>query len=472
MDEFLKDIYTTVFKQWILTHDQEGCHIYQDLQHEDVIVIETDCSHSEVTFNPMNIIELSVTNTLNQQIEFYLHFQMNTLKHALELFHEMMMTIQTLVHKPPLKILLSCTGGLTTGFFAEKLNEATELLSLDYEFSAVPYQRLFEIGYQYDVILLAPQISYMQAKVQAILKDKCVLKIPSTYFAQYDVAKTMRFIEDALSHVQATDSPVRELPSLKKPFHHQGLILVIVMIKTNQKVYIAYRVYDENNQSLLYREVVKSKLSLDDISDILDTVFVRFPQIVMVGLSMPGIINNGRLTLVQSEFHDCDVVDYFTQKYHHRFVLCNDVNCVAVGYYVSQEKYESLSFVFQPKAAGAGGVGSIYKGELINGRLNIAGEVQYLPMNLSADRYMLSKTPEGAVELVGQTVASIISILGPEAIVVFCQLISQADELQKEVEKYLPTQYIPPLIVLDDLKEYNLLGQLVLCIQSLSQKAV
>ena len=44
----------------------------------DVIVIRTDYSYSEISFNPLNIIELSVTNTATNNVEFYLHFQMNT----------------------------------------------------------------------------------------------------------------------------------------------------------------------------------------------------------------------------------------------------------------------------------------------------------------------------------------------------------------------------------------------------------
>ncbi len=42
---------------------------------------------------------------------------------------------------------------------------------------AIGYTDLFNVGNDYDVILLAPQISFMHAKVQEILKDKIVLKM-------------------------------------------------------------------------------------------------------------------------------------------------------------------------------------------------------------------------------------------------------------------------------------------------------
>ena len=57
-----------------------------------------------------------MSNTYLHTDEFYLHFQMKNMKHALELFNEMLEIIQTLVNRPQVKILLSCSGGLTTGF--------------------------------------------------------------------------------------------------------------------------------------------------------------------------------------------------------------------------------------------------------------------------------------------------------------------------------------------------------------------
>ena len=44
-------------------------------------------------------------------------------------------------------------------------------------------------------------------------------------------------------------------------------------------------------------------------------------------------------------------------------------------------------------------------------------------------------------------------------------MIPHIQELKKEMENYLPKQYIPEIIKVDDLQEYTLLGQLILCIE-------
>ena len=463
MDEFLRDIHTQIFKLWILGQKRFDYDVFLSEENDNIIIIETDYSHSEITFNEFNIIELIVTNTIKNKVEFYLHFQMKTLKHATELFEEMLECIKKLVDKPPVKVLLSCSGGLTTSFFVEKLNEAANILSLNFEFDAVAYNSLYEKGRQYDVILLAPQISYMHASVQALLKDKLILKIPSVIFAKYDAKALLDLVhqEYEVNHVKVT--PSKPL-SLKQAIYHNNKILSIGMIRLDEQVHIVYRVYDEQNHILHDNEIIKNKISLDDIYDVLDVVLAKYSDIKLVGLSMPGIINDGHLTLNRSGFHDSAVVESLSSRYEQKFVLCNDVNCVAVGYYISQDEYASLSFLFQPQGGYPGGVGNIFKGQLIRGRKNIAGEVQYLPLNLSNSIAELGKTPEGTLELVAQTLVSVISVIGPEVIVLASRLISNHLKLINEMTKYIPREYIPKIIQIDDMKEYILLGQMALCV--------
>lgn len=45
------------------------------------------------------------------------------MKYVIELFNEIFKTIQELIDKPVLKVLLSCTSGLKTGYFSDCINE-------------------------------------------------------------------------------------------------------------------------------------------------------------------------------------------------------------------------------------------------------------------------------------------------------------------------------------------------------------
>lgn len=465
MDEFLRNIHTIVFRQWILNQNKENFQVFNSQDDADVVIIETELSHSEITFNPMNIIELCVINKINDRPEFYLHFQMKTIKHAMQLYYEMKECIDKISSKRIVKILLSCTGGLTTGYFAEKLNDAAKLLQLDYEFSAVAYSHLYKIGQNYDVILLAPQISYMHVKVQDILSNNIVLQIPSQVFAKYDAGRVIALIQNKLKYREEKETQIYEPLSMKQAVHTNMKILVIAMIRNTEKVQLVYRLYDEKNNILIDSVIIKTHISLEDMYDIIDTVLAQYADIKIVGLSMPGIINEGHIQSPNDGFENLDIIGRLSAKYPLQFYLHNDVNCVAVGYYTSQNKYQSLSFLFQPITAGAG-VGNICHGRLIAGKKNIAGEVQYFPLDLSDDRMTLAHTPEGTLELVSKICLALMSVIGPEAIVMFCQLIPDVDELKREMEKFIPRDYIPDIIKVDFLTDYILLGEMILAIQS------
>ena len=415
----------------------------------------------------MNIIELSVTNTFTNEIEFYLHFQMKTMKHAIELFHEMLESIHKLIHRPITKILLSCSGGMTTSFFAEKMNEAAKLLYLNFEVSAIGYNQLYNVGGDYDVIMLAPQISYMHAKVQEILKDQVVIKIPPQVFAKYDVGKTLGIIRDAMDQRKASQIEPTAPISLFKAVHNDVKILTLSLFRNSNRVHIAYRVYGEQNDILLDNEIIKSNVVIQDIFDVLDTVFLKYKDLNVIGISTPGIINDGFVSSSNvNGFGDIDLYNILTQRYQQSFIITNDVNTAAVGYYASQDRYSSITFLFQPTSFYAG-AGTIINGQLIKGRLHLAGEVQYLPLNLSNDKLILNKTPEGAIELVAKTILSIISVISPDAIILSCVLIPQVHELKKELERYVPAQYVPDIIKVEDIQEYILLGLMILCARSL-----
>lgn len=463
MDEFLSDIYTEVFKEWILTMKSNQYRVGLKKDNHNIVVITTPYSYTEVIFNDLNIIEFSVTNKINDKVEFYLHFQMKTLKHAMELFEEMLETVHQFVYKPKMKVLLSCTGGLTTGYFAEKLNEANEMLALDYEFDAVAYGDLYEAATEkYEMILLAPQIAYLQPKIQEILHDKTVVRIPSGIFAKYDVISLLQLIQrEKLRKNTSHTLPTRKV-SPRRKVNNKHKILSISMIRPSQKVSLYYRIYDESNHIILDNEVIKNRISIDDICDILDIVFVSYPDIEYIGLSMPGIVNEGRLVLRSEGFDNSDIVGMLKSRYNKTFVLVNDVNAIAVGYYASSEKYSTFSFLFQPQGSYSG-IGNIVNGELIEGRRGIAGEAQYLPFYREKDALDRVKTPETIVDIVAKTMASIICVLGVEAIVLSCPLIFNKEDVVKELVKYLPFEYIPDIICIDNLNEYNLLGTMMLC---------
>lgn len=467
MDEFLRDISVSVFKEWILFQKYNEYQINFNQEDPDKIYITTEYGNGTIIFNDYNIIEFQVINTLNNETEFYLHFQMKTMKHALELFYEMLDCLKKLVHRPITKILLSCSGGLTTSFFASKMNDAARLLFLNYHVEAIGYNQLFDVGNDYDIIMLAPQISFMHAKVQEILSNQIVINIPPQVFAKYDVGKMIAIMKEAFDNKKNDSlSQIKTKPlTIHSHIHCTSKVLSLSIIRNSNRIHISYRLYGPHNHIIIDKEIIKNKLVLQDICDVIDTILVQHPDTKKIGISLPGIITDNLITSLSIPGLDEVSIDYLKQKYIQKMIFTNDVNAVAVGYYASQKEYQSLSVLFQPTSF-FGGAGTIINGQLICGPSNLAGEVQYLPLNLSDKVFQLNKTPEGTLELVSKIMISIISIINPEAIILFSSLIPQTDELKEELTKYIPQEYIPHIIKIDNLNEYSLLGSMILCAQS------
>lgn len=433
MDEFLKEIHTQFFKEWICIQKDKRYKVFVDNKNQDTIYIETEYGQGEITFNPLCIIELKVINKITDNADFYLHFQMKTMKHAVELFYEMIESIIQLSNKPITKVLLSCTGGLTTGFFAQRINKVVQLLDLNLKVDAIGYNQLYEVGNKYDIILLAPQISYLHAKVHDVLKEQTILNIPPQIFAKYDVGKIISLITKTQENKKQVENIETQALSYHLDVDNHRQILCLIIFKNKERVHITYHL-DQNGKTLIKNEIIKNNISIQDIYDVLDTLILQYPDIEIIGMAIPGIIHDGLLSSSYiDDIENNDIEKAFSEKYTQKIMMTNDVNAAAVGYYASQKKYQTFMLLFQPISLGAG-AGIIVDGKLMSGAHNFAGEVLYLPLSLSQDKSELNSTPEGALELVSKTILSSMCIVDPQAIILFSDLITNTGELEKELE--------------------------------------
>lgn len=466
VDEFLRDIHCKVFYRWVYYQLSPDYKIKEEWYRNDLtLMIETETSRCEITFYELDIVEFRISNLLSDETIFYLHFQMNSLAHAVELFNEMKDSLLEASDKSALKILLCCSGGMTTGFFSAELQEYSIQHHLRYQVSASGYQRLYQQGQDYDIILLAPQIAYVYSQVKSIFSDKIIIKIPPKIFAKYDVS--------GIAELISTAERKKKTPNLDEHFEidqrvYDG-ILCLVIFRNSVRCHVFYRYY-EDNQVLLENEVIKNTLDISDIYDIIDIVSLHYEGLKIIGLSSPGIINDGYLTSFRIKgLENQNIISLLQDKYQKEVIFSNDVNCAALGFYVKFPIYHSLSYLFQPIHSYSG-IGSMINGYLVNGRKNIAGECQFLPLDLSGEFREMSATPEGTLELVTKTLLSVIALISPDVLVVTCMLIPDVNVLKKELEKYLDKVYIPEIVKVTDMQKYIHYGLLYQCVEALKKR--
>ncbi len=430
------------FRNWILKQTDPAYTINEISEDKVDFVTETATAHVEFFHLEYEIVSFTIESPKSEEPLFFLHFEMKDLEHAEQLFTEMIQSLKNAASKVTTKVLLSCTSGFTTSFFADKLNTAANAIDLDYSFSAVSYNDLFEAAADQDVILLAPQIGYLLKKAKEILNDKIILQIPTDVFATYNANRMLDLIKEELTAKQKAEEVVEDIHDPE----WDSTIAILAIAKNNGKYVIHYRGAEGENP-LERGVIVKETLNIQDLEDVLNVMFIRYPQIKGVAIVSPGTVAGGRLTLPPAKIFDQDIVGLFKEKYRCEFVLCNDANALALGYYANHKDCGDLLVYYHPLGNVVGGAGMIIDGKLHTGKNDIAGEtVTYTKLlNFSEDRFDLARTPEGIVEYVTKVTVPMIATVGPKTLAIYCDLLTSEEELKNSIEKYIPEQYMPEI---------------------------
>ncbi len=458
------------YLRWILDQKENDFQMRQE--DEDTIKIEDDYSEGEVTIYhlEMEVVQLRLSRKSDGENIFFLHFELKDEKHAKGLFREMLICLREQKNRQTKEILLSCTSGMTTSFFAEKLNEAAEASSLDLHFSAVPYSRFYEEAAHADVILLAPQISYELDKIQKILSDKIVLSIPGKIFASYDAVSLIGLVQEELKKEKEIIKKKEILKAIRK-IENDTCIFVINMTNDLTSIRYVSRLYDKG-KVVENEDVIKRTRSIQDIRDIMDTTLCRLQkqyEIDAVAISVPGSFSsdNGIYWISYSDF-----ADQLSKEYRIPVFVQHNTSAVAFGYYVMQDKYEIITYHSQPRGAMIGGQGMVYQGRLINGSHQMAGEVRFVYPRFFPDHpeETHAASSKETMESLINFLLTNISIMDPEVILIRSELTPDMDEVRKELSRYMDPKNIPDLIYVRDISEYACLGTMLYGVYKLQEK--
>ena len=175
------------YRKWVI---QRGTETFPVTENEEGnLEIESKFALGRVNFYEDDIVELRIDMIRDQTTEFFLHFQLKDLKRAQDLYVEMEEAMRSLKDRQVVHIVLSCTSGLTTSYYAELLNAAVKTLNLNYEFKAVSYNRLESEMHGKDMLLLAPQVHFERKKLQEKYPNVLVRNIPAQTFGKYDTGE-------------------------------------------------------------------------------------------------------------------------------------------------------------------------------------------------------------------------------------------------------------------------------------------
>lgn len=453
------------FRTWILEHkDSEYRFVYEN---DNLIKLLTAYGEASISFTEIEgktIVEFSIVSNKDNSTKFYLHFELNDENHAKQLYNEMVETLTSLKDEKTVRVLLSCSAGLTTSMFAQNLNSIAEMLNLDFQFDAVSYLSIYEEVENYDVVLIAPQIGYLLKRLQDTLTDRLVLQIPTSVFASYDALAAIQFVQKELESFNLEKNNKKKEKCKNCAQYHKRILSIAISINRAQ-TRIYYQLHDKSD-IIDSNMIIKPSMNIYDLYDIIDTVLLKHTYIDMIGIATSGIVKDDNLLKDPQNGVDIDIKKDFEGKYNIRVFVYNDANASVVGFSLEHPEYKNIIFHSQPFGFGVGGQGIILNGEIVRGKNGIAGEIKYFMrrMQLSDDVEKLAWTQLGALEIVTKALLPSISIIGPEAVVLCTPMTPDMTEVKNSLKSFIPDEFLPDFYYLHDVSEYMLNGITKLCV--------
>lgn len=465
------------FRSWVL--DQRPAGVRPHAIDNDKIRLETTHSLAEVNFYPYEddreICELRITQKGEDDSSFFLHFMLDELDRAQELFDDMATALAESEEHDTTRVLLCCTSALTTTLFATKMGEVARTLGLDYEFSALSYDRALLAASSYDAVLLAPQVAHLRQEMAARNPGTMVFEIPGQVFGSYDAAAAVRLLmhalrDDALEQGMALLEPIRNLRN-----HYRILVITLFSLRKGSR--LGYRLYD-HGKPILEGLVRKPRLDFRDIEDLMETMGARsvdLKSLDAVGIAAPGIVSKGSVRLPGLDEGGINLGPHLTKRFNVPFYVDNNCNAAAVACYVSQSEYNSVSFFRQEFGHFAGGLGTVLNGRVVRGNKNLAGEPKFFEHRFAYEPYTSYDdarwTAEGMFQIATNVCTATISIVSPEALYVAVDTVDDVDALRAELAHELGDEFVPAIYLVSDYIERVYLGELALCVQKLRAKS-
>lgn len=460
-----------IYRTWILAQNVEGLAITP--VNDESLKLESDVATGCANFYDIDgttIVELRLENKQSGESIFFLHFELDDIDRAKQLFKELCQAHAKQLSVEVHHILLCCTCGVTTTFFANKLNECAQSSGLDYDFCAMPVEEAMKKGEDYDAVLLAPQVGHMRKSVVEALPGTLVIEIPGAVFGSYDAKTALNLVVSAVSgRGKAAASDLRMVRYIDR----SKRVLAVSYVYRQDEPTLSYCVLDHGKnalQGMVVRQLSDEQI-LDDLSATLLVEGYPMGDFDAVGIGVPGKVDNGVVLRHKDDHYErFELAKTMSERWGVPVFVDNNATAAAAGCYMAQTDWDDVAFHAQTIGVPECSQGMVIGGLPRAGRAGFAGSLKFLLKDfpLSMDLDDASWRYDGTLELVTAYLVTTICCMAPQAIFVWCDLLPDMDRLREEICKKVPEEMVPDLVAVSNYDDLVLMGELSLCLQRLS----
>jgi predicted NBD/HSP70 family sugar kinase len=236
---------------------------------------------------------------------------------------------------------------------------------------------------------------------------------------------------------------------------------------------ITYAITNLIGEKIEEDSVVLDNIDYDSIDNLIGRLIAKHEQIKAIGIGVPAVVYEGVVV------GECDVKNLINfplekqlkEKYPLEITVENDMNLIAVGFYKKQnyDEDKNIAVIEFPREKCIGS-GIIIEGHVIKGNTNFAGEVSYLPFDISQEEQTKQLNNGGLLKLVVKTLVSVIAVINPETIVLSGELMrsDMLEDISNGCLKVIPKEHMPRIIIREDIYDDYMNGLISVTIESLT----
>lgn len=222
-----------------------------------------------------------------------------------------------------------------------------------------------------------------------------------------------------------------------------------------------------HSETLYYEEITYSV-----IEGLVGKLVKEFPNIQGVGIGIPGVVSHGVIGICDiKNLINIPIKDRIEASHSIKVNVENEIHYALSGFYKKQNYKEPktiamLAFIKDNPP----GARFIVNGHPLKGATNFAGEISFLPLEGSWNEQLEKLyNPDTSISVVVKMIASTISIMNPEAIVLIGGLSNKMsiDEIYERCSELIPKEHMPKLFLLENVREYYRNGLITLTLETL-----
>ncbi|MBR3313632.1 MAG: hypothetical protein IKG18_05775 [Atopobiaceae bacterium] len=458
------------YRQRILSQSIDDCIIEEG--EGPNIVLRSSVANGEVNFydiDDQTVVELRLDRIKDGSSLFFLHFELQDTERAMQLFLQMVDTLEKRRNREVRHVLLCCTCGMTTTYFANKLNEVSIEQDAGYDFQATSVEDAMQRGGDYVAVLIAPQVGHRLREVREALTGVVVIELPATVFGSYDANAAFGILVDALHEARRTaESDLRFV----RGYDSTKSVLAVSYVHRADESTISYVAMTEGKERARGM-IVRDTFDEDALRDFISTLRLEgyAPQdFDAVGIALPQTMGRESALAGSSEGAlAADTAERLSNMWGVPVYLDNNATAAAAGCYVVQQEFDNLVFHAQS-------IGEIdcEQGYVLDGKPHVGRCGRDGSFAQFAGRFKLSMDLEDAAwrfdgmrELVAHYLGAAICTVAPDAAFVWCDFLPDMDDLREELAQIVPEDSIPELIPISNYDALTLMGEMALCLQRL-----